>query len=210
VRAARGWGGRAAIPGTDPTMPVPIFVDRDGTLIEQVEYLSRLEQVRLLPGVAAALRAANGAGHPVVVVTNQSGVARGYFSEAFVEQTAGHLRTLLAAEGARLDGHYFCPHHPDGQPPYALDCADRKPAPGMLLRAARELGLTLAGAYMIGDKASDLRTGEGLGVIPLLVRTGYGREAQRELPPDFAARGGRVFDDLPAAMAWILRQPRGG
>jgi D-glycero-D-manno-heptose 1,7-bisphosphate phosphatase len=185
-------------------MPVPIFVDRDGTLIQEMGFLAALEQVRLIPGAAEAIAAANRAGHPVIVASNQSGVARGYFTEAFVAETGEHLRRLLAAHGARLDGYFFCPHHIEGVPPYAMECPDRKPGPGMLLRAAAELGLELRGAYFIGDRVSDLRTGAGLGVIPLLVRTGYGAATERCLPQDFAARGGRVFDDLPAAIEWIL------
>lgn len=186
----------------------PLFIDRDGTLIEEVGYLSDLARMRLLPGAAAALRAANEAGHPVILVSNQSGVARGYFSEAFVTQSAQHLVRLLAAEGARLDAQYYCPYHPEGRPPYDLESPERKPGPGMLLRAAREHGLVLRGAYMVGDRISDVETGAGLGVIPLLVRTGYGREAEADLTADFAARGGRVFDDLAAALAWVLEAAR--
>jgi D-glycero-D-manno-heptose 1,7-bisphosphate phosphatase len=201
----------------------PIFLDRDGTLIEEVGYLNALEQMRLLPGAAEAVRRANAVGHAVVVVTNQSGVARGLFDEPFVQASGGHLRALLARAGARLDGYYYCPYHPLGRPPYDREHPDRKPGAGMLLRAARELNLfrdggsgrqglpgaapperALQGAWMIGDKRSDLETGAEWGVIPLLVRTGEGTHAEAELPPDFARRGGRVFDDLAAAIAWIL------
>jgi D-glycero-D-manno-heptose 1,7-bisphosphate phosphatase len=205
--AADGPGaGGAGVVGRRP----PIFLDRDGTLIEEVCFLSRLEQMRLLPGAAQAVRRANEAGHPVVVVTNQSGVARGLFSEAFVHESEAHLRALLAAQGARLDGHYYCPYHPQGRPPYDRTHPDRKPGSGMLLRAAQELNLSLQhlqGAWMIGDKRSDLETGAGLGVIPVLVRTGFGRETEAALPPDFQRRGGRVFDDVAAAIAWVLAQP---
>jgi D-glycero-D-manno-heptose 1,7-bisphosphate phosphatase len=197
--AGAGAGGRA-----------PIFLDRDGTLIEDVDYLSRLEDMRLLPRAAAAVRRANAAGHPVVVVTNQSGVARGYFTEAFVAESAAHLAALLAREGAHLDGHYHCPYHPQGRPPYDREHPDRKPGSGMVLRAAQELNLSrerLRGAWMIGDKRSDLETGAELGLVPVLVRTGSGRATERELPPDFARRGGRVFDDLAAAIAWIVSAP---
>jgi D-glycero-D-manno-heptose 1,7-bisphosphate phosphatase len=185
-------------------MAVPIFVDRDGTVIDEVEFLSSWDQIRIVPGVPQAIAAANRAGHPVVVATNQSGVARGYFTEDFVQATGVHLNELLAPHGAHLDGYYYCPHHVDGKAPYAVDCPDRKPQPGMLLRAARELGLDLQGAYMIGDRGGDLGTGAQLGVIPLLVRTGHGMQTERMLPEDFAGRGGRVFDNLPAAVRWIL------
>ncbi|MDH4248492.1 MAG: HAD family hydrolase [Deltaproteobacteria bacterium] len=187
-----------------PNRPA-LFLDRDGTLIEEVNYLSRLSQMRLLPGAAAAVRRANQAGYPVVVVTNQSGVARGYFTEAFVRRSELHLRHLLAGSGARLDGQYFCPFLPGGQPPYDLESPDRKPGAGMLLRAAEDLGLRLPGAFMVGDKSADLETGAALGVVPVLVRSGYGRQTERDLGPDFARRGGRVFEDLAEAVNWILK-----
>jgi len=182
----------------------PLFLDRDGTLIEEVNYLSSLDQMRLLPGAAAAVRQANQAGHPVIVVTNQSGVARGYITEAFVRRSAVYLRALLAGAGAHLDGHYYCPYLPDGLPPYNLDSPDRKPGAGLLIQAAAELSLRLEGAFMVGDKQADLDTGAALGVIPVLVRTGYGRKTESELKPGFSQRGGRVFDDLSEAMPWIL------
>ncbi len=187
----------------------PIFLDRDGTLIEEVGYLQRLEQMRLLPGVAPALRAARAAGHPLIVVTNQSAVARGLISAAFAQESGRHLQALLAQAGASLDGYFYCPYHPQGRPPYDREHPDRKPGAGMLLRAAQELNLSregLRGAFMVGDKASDLETGAELGVIPVLVRTGYGRETEAALPPDFRARGGQVFDDVAAALDWIVAQ----
>lgn len=181
-----------------------LFLDRDGTLVEEVGFLARLEEMRLVPGAAEAVRAANAAGLAVIVVTNQSGVARGYITEAFCERSAEHLRALLAAAGARLDGYYYCPYHPEGRPPYDRDHPDRKPHPGMLLRAAGEHGLCLRGAAMIGDRRSDLEAGAAHGVVPLLVRTGYGAATEQDLPPDFAARGGRVFDDVAHAIAAVL------
>lgn len=182
----------------------PLFLDRDGTLIEEVHYLSRLEDVRLVPGAAQAVRAANAAGHSVIVATNQSGVARGYIDEAFVHASMELLARLLAEHGARLDAWYYCPHLPDGQPPYDRACACRKPAPGMLHRAAAEHGLTLAGGWMVGDRRSDLEVGLAAGLTPVLVRTGYGAETEANLPPAFAAQGGRVFDALPDAVRWML------
>ncbi|MDH5753205.1 MAG: HAD family hydrolase [Deltaproteobacteria bacterium] len=200
----------SARPTPEPGQAAPVlFLDRDGTMIEEVNYLSRLEQIRLLPGTARAVRAANEAGLKVIVITNQSGVARGYFSEDFVRESAGHLGELLGQEGARLDGHYFCPHHPSGNPPYNIDCPDRKPGAGLLLQAAREHGLLLQGAYMVGDKSSDLEAGAELGVVPLLVRTGYGSRTEEELPPGFQQRGGRIFDDLAGAVEWILSELSG-
>jgi len=187
----------------------PIFLDRDGTLIVEVDYLSDLGAMRLIPGMAEAVRAANDAGHAVVVVTNQSGVARGIIDEAFARESGEHLRGLLAGAGARLDGYYYCPYHPEGKPPYNRDHPDRKPGAGMLSRAARDLALTLNGAYMVGDKRADLDTGADLGVIPLLVRTGYGQETAKHLPPDFTERGGRIFNHGGEAIAWVLENDSG-
>jgi D-glycero-D-manno-heptose 1,7-bisphosphate phosphatase len=176
-----------------------VFLDRDGTIIEEVGYLDALEKVRLLPGAAGAIRRLNRAGWAVVVVSNQSGVARGYFDEAFVEETNRRLKELLDREGARIDGFYFCPHHPtEGRPPYRRDCPCRKPAPGLLLRAAAELGLTFAGSCMIGDTPKDVAAGNRAGARGILVRTGYG--AQSSPPPETAY----VAEDLADAVRWIL------
>lgn len=185
------------------TLP-PIFLDRDGTLIEEVHFLSSFEQMRLISGAASSIRAANDQGRSVIIITNQSGVARGIISEEFARQSGEHLRGMLAEEGARIDGYYYCPDHPQGHPPYNKESENRKPRPGMMLRAAGELGLQLRGAWMIGDRASDLETGAELGVRPILVRTGYGKGTEGALPPDFSVRGGLIFDDLAVAIGWIL------
>ncbi|MCZ6534066.1 MAG: HAD-IIIA family hydrolase [SAR324 cluster bacterium] len=187
-----------------PPSPPPIFLDRDGTIIEEVRYLSSLDMMRLIPGSAAAIHAAKKAGHAVVVISNQSAVARGIISDEFARQSGDHLKRMLTARGAPIDGYYYCPDHPEGKPPYDKDSAERKPRPGMMLRAARDLGIELNGAYMIGDKLSDTETGAELGVRPILVRTGYGREEESRLGPAFFQRGGAAVDDLAAAVALIL------
>src|SRR5512142_2838890 len=122
------------------SMNSAVFFDRDGTIIEEVGYLSDLKQLRLIPGAAAAIRRLNEAKLKVVLVTNQSGVARGFFTEAFVRETHDLLGELLGLEGARLDGVYYCPHHPKaGNPPYLTACDCRKPGTGMLRQAAGEM-----------------------------------------------------------------------
>lgn len=199
----------------EPTTPAkytapPIFLDRDGTLIEEVHFLSSLHQMHLVPGAAEAVRAANVAGHPLIVVTNQSGVARGYITEDFVRESAAHLRELLGEKGATLAGHYYCPFHPDGRPPFDGEHPDRKPGDGMLLRAARELGMELAGSWMIGDRQSDLDTGAERGVRPILVRTGYGKATEERLNDHFFQRGGQVFDTIVEALGWILAKTSRG
>ncbi len=156
-----------------------MFLDRDGVIIENAHYLARLSDVRLIPGAAAAIRRLNVAGVPVVVVSNQSGVARGYFPESFVRETHDYLDDLLARQGARIDGWYFCPHHPEFGP----DCECRKPKPGMLLAAARERTLDLSQSWVIGDNMTDLQAGASSGCRTILVRTGHG--ATMQLPNDW-------------------------
>lgn len=160
-----------------------IFVDRDGVVIELIDYLSRPEQVALVPGVAAAIAEVNRAGIPVVMVTNQSAIARGLLTEAGLAEVHERLRALLAREDAHLDAVYYCPHHPDiGEPPYRRACACRKPEPGMLLQAAADLGLDLARSAFIGDHATDVEAGRRAGIgRMMLVRTGHGRAAEAAL-----------------------------
>jgi D-glycero-D-manno-heptose 1,7-bisphosphate phosphatase len=177
-----------------------VFLDRDGTLIEEVNYLSAPEQVRLIPGAAEAVRRVNDAGALVVVVTNQAGVARGYFPESRVTEVHARLSGLLAECGARIDAYYHCPHHPtEGVGAYRVACDCRKPRPGLLLTAARELGIDLARSWMIGDKPCDARAGEAAGCRTLLVRTGHGRD----LPNDVNA-----VADVAEAVAMLLGERR--
>ncbi len=155
-----------------------VFLDRDGVLIEEAEYLSDPAGVRLTPGAADAVARLNRAGWPVVVVTNQSGVARGMFPLERVFEIHARIDELLATAGARIDGWFVCPHHPTaGVGPYRVECGCRKPKPGMLLRAAADLGLDPAKSWMIGDRPSDLQAGAAAGCRTVLVRTGYGATA---------------------------------
>lgn len=190
-------------------MPDPaVFLDRDGTLIREEHYLSSPEQVHVLPGAAAAVRRLNAAGVRVVVVTNQAGVARGYFPESRIAEVHTRLSTLLAAEGAAVDAYYHCPHHPDGiVAEYRTACDCRKPRPGMFRAAARDLGLDLARSWVVGDKRCDLEAGAAAGCRTILVRTGYGATVPGPLPTD-ALRLAGVVDDLPAAVdLWAATNP---
>jgi histidinol-phosphate phosphatase family protein len=148
-----------------------VFFDRDGTLIEERNYLSDPEQVVLLPGAAEAVRRAREAGFLAVVLTNQSGVGRGYFRMEDVEAVHRRMEELLAAEGAHLDAIYVCPHAPEE------DCLCRKPRTGLVELAARELGIDLPRSWMIGDKAADIEMARNAGMRGALVMTGYGAEA---------------------------------
>jgi D-glycero-D-manno-heptose 1,7-bisphosphate phosphatase len=184
-----------------------VFLDRDGTVNEEREYLFRIEDFTFIPGVPAAIRRLNEAGWLVVVVTNQSGVARGYYGEADVGRLHRHIQDELAAAGARIDGFYLCPHHPsEGIGEYRRDCDCRKGRPGMLLQAAAELGIDLARSYMVGDKVADVEAAEGAGCTPLLVLTGYGAEESRRLP----AQRARRFAALPEAVDFVLHSGCGG
>ncbi len=152
-----------------------VFLDRDGVIIAERQYLADPQGVELLPGAAEAIAALNRAGWVVVVVTNQSGVARGLFSLEAVGQQHARLCELLEGYGARLDGIYVCPHHPEGEvAAYRQVCGCRKPAPGLLQQAAAELELDLSASWMIGDKPSDLQAGAAAGCRTALVRTGHG------------------------------------
>ncbi|WP_243371997.1 D-glycero-beta-D-manno-heptose 1,7-bisphosphate 7-phosphatase [Geotalea sp. SG265] len=172
-----------------------VFLDRDGTINVEKEYLYRIHDCRLIPNAAEAVRLLNDAGFLVVVVTNQSGIGRGYYDELQLEALHRHMEQELTRAGARIDAWYFCPHHPDhGTGDYRRECACRKPLPGMLLQAAADLSIDLAASFMIGDKMADVEAGRAAGCRSLLVRTGYGSSEEQFLPPDVA-----VFDDLWAA-----------
>ena len=166
-------------------------MDRDGTLSHEVGYVNHLSRFRLLPWTVDAVRLINQSGWLAVVVTNQAGVARGYFPESLIHEVHASLRESLAAGGARLDGLYFCPHHPTlGDPPYRQDCDCRKPRPGMLRRAEADLGIDLARSWVVGDRLGDLELAWKVGARGALVKTGYGLGelaydvARAKRPPD--------------------------
>ncbi|OLC11981.1 MAG: D,D-heptose 1,7-bisphosphate phosphatase [Candidatus Rokubacteria bacterium 13_1_40CM_69_27] len=182
-----------------------VFIDRDGTLTEEVGYVNHPTRLQLLPRAAQAVRALNSAGVAAVVVTNQAGVARGYFSEEVLHAVNAELIAQLKQAGAHLDGIYVCPHHPtDGQPPYRADCDCRKPKPGLLLRAASELGLDLRASAVVGDKPSDLVVAGAVGARSVLVLTGYGRGEWEYRRASFPAMPDHVASDLLDAVEWIL------
>lgn len=186
-----------------------IFLDRDGTLNEDVGHLDHLERLALFPWSLDAIRLLRRAGYAVVVVTNQGGVARGFVAEAFVDEVRRVIGRRLAAIGERLDGHYHCPHEPDAPvAAYRRECDCRKPRPGLVHRAARELGLDLPRSVVVGDKWSDVALARAAGTRAVLVRTGYGRSQEQAPPPDL--RADAVVDTLLDAASWILRRPPAG
>ncbi len=177
-----------------------VFFDRDGTLNEDVGYLASIDRLKLYPCVGEAIRMVNEMEMKAVVITNQSGIARGYFDEAFVVSLHEKLAELLEVEDARIDGFYFCPHHPEeGRGPYKLDCPCRKPKPGMLIQAAEDLNINLSRSFMVGDMAKDVEAANNAGAAGILVRTGYGGGV---VPPPTTAY---VADDVLDAVRWIMK-----
>ncbi len=159
-----------------------VFLDRDGTLNIEKDYLFRVEDFVFTEGAQEAVRLLNDAGFLVVVVSNQSGIARGYYGQEDVKRLHDAVDRLLAHKGAHVDAWYFCPHHPEGTTDQAISCDCRKPAPGMLLQAAKEYGIDLADSYMVGDKRIDVEAGHAAGCHSILVATGYGHSEAAGLP----------------------------
>ena len=179
------------------------FLDRDGTIIEEVGYLDRRERVELYPFATDAIRALNRAGIQVVLVTNQSGIARGFFDQAVVEDVHQHMADLLARGGAHIDAYYYCPHHTDGRvPEYAVPCECRKPGRGLVDRAVRELGIDPSTSFTVGDRWVDVGLARSIGGRGVLVRTGYGAIEERRRPDGMHADA--VVNNLVEAVSWIL------
>lgn len=172
-----------------------VYLDRDGTLLVDWHYLADPEGVQLVPGAVEALRSLKDAGYALVVVTNQSGIARGLYSESDYRAVAERFQAILADAGVVLDGSYHCPHHPDFTGP----CACRKPSTGMYLQAALELDLDPERSWYVGDKTTDVLPALELRGRGILVRTGYGREHEASAPERVA-----VVDDIAAAARHIL------
>ena len=179
-----------------------MFLDRDGTVTEEVGYLNHLNRFRLLNGAAEAIRKLNEALLLVIVVTNQSGVGRGYFPEQLVRDVHERMAAELQKAGARLDGVYYCPH-------VATDnCGCRKPKTGMLERAARELELDLKNSFVVGDRHGDVELSHSAGARSILVRTGYGEGELAWHAKNWPRQPEFIAADLPEAVQWILQEVR--
>jgi D-glycero-D-manno-heptose 1,7-bisphosphate phosphatase len=182
-----------------------VFIDRDGTISEEVGYVNHVTRYRVFPFAAEAVRALKRAGWLAILVTNQAGVARGYFEESLI----GEVHKVLAAElergGARLDAIYYCPHHPTvGEPPYRLDCDCRKPRPGLILRAASDFDLDLSRCWMVGDRYSDTELARNAGVRSAFVLTGYGRGELEHQSSAWQNRPDLVAENLLEAVKKIV------
>lgn len=186
-----------------------IFLDRDGTVSEEVGYVNHVDRLRLLPRTAEAVRRVNDSDFLAVLVTNQAGVARGYFREELVRRVHARLEGMLAEEGAHLDGIYYCPHHPTaGQPPYRTDCNCRKPRPGMIEAASKDLKIDVSRSFMVGDKHSDIVFAHSVGMKGILVKTGYGLGEIEGWSADWTEQPDEICEDLLDAVDWVLS--RGG
>jgi D-glycero-D-manno-heptose 1,7-bisphosphate phosphatase len=179
-----------------------VFLDRDGTINEQMGYINHLSRFKLLPQAVPAIRRLNEAGVKVVVITNQSGAARGYFPASLVDEVHAHLKQLLAAGGAHLDRIYACLHGP------ADGCDCRKPRPTLMKQAARDLNLDLTRSYLVGDRYSDIQTAANAGAKGILVLTGYGRGEYEYVRPEQKVQPVHVAPDLLEAVEWILADLR--
>ena len=184
-----------------------VFLDRDGTLNEEVGYVNHIQRFILLPRVGESIRLLNQHGWKAVVVSNQSGVARGYFPESLVHQVHEKMQDLLKREGAHLDGIYYCPHHPEvGIPPYRQRCRCRKPGTGMIEEAVKEFVLDCSQSYVIGDRGVDIELARQLGAKAILVLTGYGRGEWEYRKHEWKGKPDFVAEDLFEAVQWILQR----
>jgi len=184
-----------------------VFLDRDGTVNEEVGYLDQLEKFKLLPRAGEAIRLLNRNGFKTIVVTNQSGVARGYFPESFLLKVHQRMKDLLRNEGAYLDGIYYCPHHPEeGESPYHQKCRCRKPETGLIDLVMKEMNIDFSKSYSIGDQETDIEFGRRIGVKTILVLTGYGRDQWEIGKERWTAKPDHVAPDLYEAVQWILKE----
>ena len=180
-------------------------MDRDGTISEEVGYVNHPSRFRVFPYAAAAVKLLNENGWLAIVVTNQAGVARGYFPEAMIGTVNDQLKAELQTGGAQLDAIYYCAHHPSvGEPPYRLDCDCRKPKPGLITKAAKDFNIDLAQSWMVGDRYSDIELARNAGVKSALVLSGYGRGEWEHRRDTWKHQPDLVSTDLVEAVTTII------
>lgn len=200
--AASGNGEKAILPGR-----AAVFLDRDGTITEEVGYVNHVDRAQLFPWSPEAIRRLKSAGLPVIVVTNQSGVGRGYFTEELVAQVHRKIENELAAADTKLDAFYYCPHHPGAAiEAYRQDCRCRKPSTGMADEAAERFGIDLSASYVVGDTYRDMQTGFNLGARTVLVMTGYGRGEYEHHRGRWSRMPDLIAENLLEAAEQILRE----
>ena len=180
-----------------------VFLDRDGTIIEDPGYVTSPQQVKFIPGSVAAVKMLNDSGYKVLIISNQAGVARGLLGEDMLQTIDKTIQRAILNGGGRIDGSYYCPHHPEhGVYPYKQICECRKPHTGLIKKAVKDHNVDLAAAFMVGVKATDVETGRRAGLKSVLILTGHGAKERQELRmnPDYVA------DNLLGAAKWILNQ----
>lgn len=182
-----------------------VFIDRDGTLNEQMGYINHVSRFVLLPGAAEAVRLLNQNGHLAVVVSNQSGVARGYHPIEVVHEVHARMEALLREEGASLDGVFFCPHHPRGPvPEFAEDCNCRKPRTGLVDQACEVFDILMSRSWVVGDRYLDMELAQRCNIGGVLVKTGYGLGEVQHILPKKRRQPDHIAEDLLDAVRWIL------
>ena len=192
-------------------MESAVFLDRDGVVIEEVGYLSDVSQLRFTPHSAQAVHLLNETKMKVIMITNQSGVARGYFSEAAITDIHQEMGKQLSAKKAFIDGIYYCPHHPEGTVErYAIQCDCRKPGLGLLTKAAEEHGIDLKHSYLVGDKLSDVECALKAGMTSILVLTGYGKDAMKKITEASSVKPVYIAKNLYEAAQWIIEDYASG
>ena len=186
-----------------------VFIDRDGTINEQMGYINHLSRFILLPGTAEALRLLNRQLYLTIIVSNQSGVARGYFPIDLVEQIHDHMGSLLEKEGAHIDGIFFCPHYPKGNvPEYSMVCDCRKPGTGLIQEACKSFDIDMENSYLIGDRCMDMELAHRSNLKGILVATGYGLGDIEYVLPRSPYKPLHIAENLLHAVRWIIEKEK--
>jgi len=181
-----------------------VFLDRDGTINEEMGYINHISRFKIFRFVPKAIRILNESGYKVIVVTNQSGVARGYFDEQLVKEVHKKLLNKVELAGAKIDAIYYCPHHPDeGKPPYRIDCECRKPKTGMIQKAKNAFNLDITRSFMIGDRYKDVEFGHKAGLHTVMVLTGYGKGEYTYQRQQWKKKPDHISKNLLEAANWI-------
>jgi len=184
-----------------------LFIDRDGTISEEVGYINHPSRFRVFPYAAAAIRHLNENDWLAIVVTNQAGVARGYFTEEMVKTVHAEMTAELGRQGARLDAIYYCAHHPSvGEPPYRFDCECRKPKPGLIVRAAEKYDIDLDESWMVGDRYSDVELARNAGLKSAFVLSGYGRGEWEHQRAAWTEQPDLIAENLLEAVQMIVAE----
>ena len=184
-----------------------VFIDRDGTINEQMGYVNHISRFVLLPGTAEGIRLLNRHQYLAIIVSNQSGVARGYFPMELIDRVHAHMKDLLAKEGANIDGIFFCPHYPRGiVPEYSVECDCRKPGTGLVQKACESFDIDMKNSYVIGDRCSDIELAERSNLQGIMVKTGYGLGDIEYVLPQKPFKPMHIARDFLHAVRWIIEQ----